>query len=146
MGPSFYLAGDAGAAGETLAGLGLVVKTLTGGVGAASALKMSYAGMTKGLTALGVAMILAARREGAGEALAAEMASSQAELLARLRKAMPDMLPKAYRWVGEMEEIAAFVGEDDPASGIYRAIAGVYQRIADDDGILGAELEGFFAG
>ena len=143
-GPSFYLAGDSGNAADTLASHGLVVKTLAGGIGAASALKMTYAGMTKGLTALAAAMILAAQREGAAEALAAEMGASQTELLARLRKSVPDMLPKAYRWVPEMEEIAAFLGEDDPASGMYRAMARFYQRVADD-GVVGEELKGFFA-
>lgn len=143
-GPTFYLAGESGTAADTLASHGLVVKTLAGGVGAASALKMTYAGMTKGLTALASAMILAAQREGAAEALAAELGSSQKELLARLRKGVPDMLPKAYRWVPEMEEIAAFLGEDDPASGMYRAMAQFYQRVADDE-VLGEQLKGFFA-
>ena len=146
-GPSFYLAELDGVAAAMLGDHGLVVKTLAGGVGAASALKMTYAGMTKGLTALATAMILAAQREGAAEALAAEMASSQPELLTRLRRAMPDMLPKAYRWVPEMEQIAAFLGPDDPASGIYTAMAELYERIATDqtgDGALGAGLLGFF--
>ena len=147
VGPSLYLAETDGAAAGVLGQHGLVVKPLTGGVGAASALKMTYAGMTKGLTALGTAMILAAQREGAAEALAAEMASSQPELLARLRRAMPDMLPKAYRWVPEMEQIAAVLGPDDPASGIYASMAGLYERVAEDraaDGALGAALLGFF--
>ncbi len=143
-GPTFYLAGESGTAADTLASHGLVVKTLAGGIGAASALKMTYAGMTKGLTALAAAMILAAQREGAAEALAAELGVSQKELLARLRKSVPDMLPKAYRWVPEMEEIAAFLGEEDPASGMYLAMARFYQRVADDRGV-GEELKGFFA-
>ena len=145
VGPTFYLAGESGNAAATLAGLGLVVKTLAGGIGAASALKMTYGGMTKGLTALASAMILAAQREGAAEALAAELGASQKEMFARLARSVPDMLPKAYRWVPEMEEIAAFLGEDDPASGIYTAMARFYERIAADDGVLGGELKGFFA-
>ena len=146
-GPTFYLAGETGSAADTLASYGLVVKTLTGGIGAASALKMTYAGMTKGLTALGAAMILAARREGAADALAAELGSSQKELLARLSKSVPDMLPKAYRWVPEMAEIADFLGPNDPASGIYAAMSQFYQGIADDregDGEKAADLTGFF--
>lgn len=144
-GPTFYLAGEAGSAAETLETYGLVVKTLSDGIGAASALKMSYAGMTKGITALGAAMILAAQREGAAEALAAELGTSQTELLARLAKSIPDMLPKAYRWVPEMREIAEFLGNGDPAAGIYRSMAQLYQLIADDgDGKLAAELKGFF--
>lgn len=146
-GPTFYLAGELGAAADTLASYGLIVKTLAGGIGAASALKMTYAGMTKGLTALGAAMILAARREGAAHALAAELGSSQKELLARLSKSVPDMLPKAYRWVPEMQEIAEFLGPDDPAAGIYAAMSQFYQAIADDlrgDSTKAAELQAFF--
>ncbi len=143
-GPTFYLAGDTGAAADALSRHGLVIKTLAGGIGAASALKMTYAGMTKGLTALGAAMILAAQREGAADALAAELASSQKELLARLAKSVPDMLPKAYRWVPEMAEIADFLGPDDPASAIYAAMSQFYRSIADDLDAKEAVLKAFF--
>ena len=142
-GPTLYLSGECGEAAAALGGLGLTVRTLDGGIGAASALKMTYAGLTKGLTALATAMILAARREGAAPALAAELASSQPELLARFRRAIPDMLPKAYRWAPEMEEIAAFLGPADPASGIYTAVAALYEKVAADTEVP-SELTEFF--
>jgi putative dehydrogenase len=110
------------ASGETLDPMlelgryGLDVRPLDAGVGAASALKMCYAGIAKGLTGLGAAMILAATREGAAEALMAEMERSQPEILGLLRPRVPDMLPKAYCWAGEMEEIAAFVGAGEAAT------------------------------
>ena len=147
-GPTFYLSGDTEDAQATLAAYGLSVKALPGGVGAASALKMTYAGLTKGFTALGAAMILAARREGAADALAAELGSSQKEMLARLSRSVPDMLPKAYRWVPEMQEIAEFIGPDAPGGAIYRAISDLYRAIAEDHaqhGALEQELLGFFA-
>ena len=56
---------------------GLIVRVLDGPLTAASALKMSYAGITKGFTALGAAMMLAATRGGSAEALKAELAESQ---------------------------------------------------------------------
>jgi hypothetical protein len=37
------------------------------------------------------------------------------------------MLPKAYRWVGEMEEIAGFVGEGE--GDVYKGLAKLYERI-----------------
>ena len=61
-----------------------------------------------------------------------ELAESQTEHLKRLRQSIPDMFPKAYRWVAEMEEIAEFLGEDDPAALIFKGMAGVFQTIADD--------------
>lgn len=60
-----------------LAQHGLTIKLLDGPVGAASGLKMSYAGITKGLTALAAAMMLAATRFGAASDQAAELAESQ---------------------------------------------------------------------
>ena len=91
---------------------GLIVRVLEGPLTAASALKMSYAGITKGFTALGAAMMLAATRGGSAAALQAELAESQPALLGCLTRQMPNMYSKAYRWVAELDEIAAFVGDD----------------------------------
>ena len=52
-GPTFYLSGPSHQAAATMREYGLVVKELEGGIGTASALKMAYAGITKGLIALG---------------------------------------------------------------------------------------------
>ena len=131
-GPTFYLSGPVGEAVATLNHHGLCAKAVAGGIGAASALKLSYAGITKGITALGAGMILAAMRAGVADALGAELANSQPEVLARLKKAIPDMLPKAYRWVPEMREIADFIGTDLPESQIYEGMATLYRRIAAD--------------
>jgi 3-hydroxyisobutyrate dehydrogenase-like beta-hydroxyacid dehydrogenase len=147
-GPTLYLSGDqAPAAAAILGDHGLAVKLLEGGIGAASALKMSYGGLTKGLTALAAAMILVAQRAGVAVALAAELASSQQQMLSRLSRSVPDMLPKAYRWVPEMQEIAGFLGADDPARDIYRSIARLYEEVAldqDGGGTLGRALQSFF--
>src|SRR5262249_19161294 len=96
------------------------------------ALKMSYAGITKGLTALGSAMLLAATRAGAADALRRELADSQPALFAWLSRQVPGMYPKAYRWVAEMEEIADFVQEDGAARGIFEGAAELYERLAAD--------------
>jgi 3-hydroxyisobutyrate dehydrogenase-like beta-hydroxyacid dehydrogenase len=121
-----------GKPGPSLYVSGLVVKRLDGRIGSASALKMSYAGITKGLTALASAMILAASRNGSAEALRAELAESQPQLLQRFETSLPDMAPKAYRWVAEMEEIAAFAGEDASIRRIYEGIAALYAELAAD--------------
>ena len=132
-GPTFYLSGEAAGALGVLSELGIRTRVMDGPVGAASALKMSYAGITKGLTAIGAAMILAAMRAGAGAALHEELAASQPQLLARFARGMPDMYGKAYRWVAEMREIAAFVGDGHPEHVIYEGMAGLYEHIATDD-------------
>ena len=105
---------------------------LAGALTAASALKMSYAGITKGFTALGAAMMLAATRGGSAEALKAELAESQPALLGYLSRQVPSMYGKAYRWVAELEEIAGFVGEARDEHAMLDAAARFYERIAQD--------------
>ena len=131
-GPVFYYSGGRSESIDQLNDYGLVIRALEGPVGAASALKMSYGGITKGLTAVGAAMILSAERAGVGEALRAELADSQSGLLAYFSRSVPDMFPKAYRWVAEMEEIAHFHG-GGPSQEMYEAIAALYQRLAADN-------------
>ncbi len=137
-GPRILVSGnDAGrAAALSEFGLGFVVTP--GAVGAASALKMCYGGLNKGITALGAAMALAADRAGVGDAFRAELALSQANVLAQLNRGVPDMFPKAYRWVAEMEEISHFVGER-PEAKIFEGFAGLYARLAQD--VAGAKDE-----
>ena len=131
-GPLFYLSGPNAPALAVLAQYGLQVKDLHSPIGAASGLKMSYAGITKGLAALASAMMLAATRFGAAPALAAELAASQPDLLSFCSHVVPDMYPKAYRWVAEMQEIADFAGEDIATRQIYTGIAALYGRLAQD--------------
>jgi 3-hydroxyisobutyrate dehydrogenase-like beta-hydroxyacid dehydrogenase len=141
--PKFYLSGPHAARAQTLGDAGLAVRVLDGPLGAASALKMSYAGITKGLTALGAAMSLAAQRNGAADALMHELTQSQPALAQWLSDNVPRMPPKAYRWVAEMEEIAAFIGDDFAEHRIYEGAAGLYARLANDADATGA-LERFF--
>ncbi len=76
-------------------------------IGQASGLKMCYAALTKGLIALGTELLVAALRLDLAGPLQAELEHSQPSLLAWLERSVPTMPPKAHRWVGEMEEIAA---------------------------------------
>ena len=66
---------------------------------------MCYAALTKGTTALMTQLSIAARL-GVSEALRAEFGQSQPAMLERMQRAVPEMVPKAHRWVGEMAEIA----------------------------------------
>jgi 3-hydroxyisobutyrate dehydrogenase-like beta-hydroxyacid dehydrogenase len=132
-GPTLYFSGPRARDLQALAEAGLVVRVLDGPIGAATALKLSYAGITKGLTAIAAAMILAAERAGAGEGLRAELAASQPRLLQRFQKSIPDMYSKAYRWVEEMRAISEFVGAPFPESRFYEGAAGLYERLARED-------------
>jgi len=127
-----YVSGSAAKEVTRLSDYGLIVRLLDGPLTAASALKMSYAGITKGFTALGTAMMLAASRGGSAEALKAELAESRPDLLRYLSNQVPSMYSKAYRWVAELDEIAAFVGEEFPERDMLQAAARLYDRIAED--------------
>ena len=129
-GPAIYAAGPAVGETKVLRDWGLDWRAIDGPVGAASGLKMSYAGITKGITALGSAMLLGAARFGCAEALVAELSASQPNLLKYLSASIPRMYDKAYRWVAEMEEIADFHGSAEPAADIYAAIARHYAFLA----------------
>jgi 3-hydroxyisobutyrate dehydrogenase-like beta-hydroxyacid dehydrogenase len=131
-GPVLYVSGEAASRVLPLGSHGLDTRSVEGGIGAASALKMSYAGITKGLTALGAAMMLGATRAGVAEALYAELAASQPALLPWLTRQVPGMYQKAYRWVAEMQEIADFLRDDPSAAQMFHGAAGLYQRLAGD--------------
>jgi 3-hydroxyisobutyrate dehydrogenase-like beta-hydroxyacid dehydrogenase len=130
-GPRFYASGRDAYMLTRLASFGLDIAVLDGPVGAASGLKLSYAGLTKGFTALCATMLAAAERDGLDDALRAELARSQPGFLARLDRAVPAMRPKAYRWVAEMRQIAEFVGAPEDGATIYEGAAQLFQRVAN---------------
>ena len=131
-GPRFYASGPQAPRFAKLKEFGLDVRLLGGPMTAASAMKMSYAGITKGTQALGAVMLLAATRGGTADALLAELQSSQPQMLAWLKRSLALMPPKAYRWVAEMHEIADFVGEDPAGHELYVGAAHFYEQIAQD--------------
>jgi len=145
-GPRFYASGPHAPRFAALKDFGLDVRVLGGPMNAASAVKMSYAGITKGTQALGAAMLLAATRGGTADALFAELQGSQPQMLAWLKRSLAQMPPKAYRWIAEMHEIADFVGEDPSAHELYVGAAHFYEQIARDfatDKTAVAALEAF---
>jgi putative dehydrogenase len=131
-GPQLYASGPHASLIGKLGDCGIRFKIMDEPIGGASALKMSYAGITKGLTALAAAMLLAANRAGCEEALIAELSASQPQLLTSFRRSIPDMFSKAERWAPELREIAHFIGAGQIESGIYNSIAAFYEGLAAD--------------
>ncbi len=130
-GPAIYASGEHVREALPLRDWGIDLRAIDGPVGAASGLKMSYAGITKGSTAIGAAMLLGAAHFGCGEALIAELSQSQPQLLARLQRGIPGMYDKAYRWVAEMAEISDFHEANPAARDMYSAIARLYAFLAE---------------
>lgn len=126
-----YLSGeDAGAVAPLFAGTALEARVVAGDATAASALKMAYAAWTKGSQALLLAIEGAARRLGVEDALRAEWERSQPELPERLARAAEQAAAKGWRWVGEMDEIAATLAAVGLPDGFHRAAGEVYSDSA----------------
>jgi 3-hydroxyisobutyrate dehydrogenase-like beta-hydroxyacid dehydrogenase len=105
-----YVSGEHAAEVVPLGQHGLNIRPIGPKIGQASGLKMCYAALTKGLNALGTELLTAAAALDLSDALRAELQASQPNILQWLERQIPGMPPKAYRWVGEMEEIAATFG------------------------------------
>ncbi len=110
------------------AGSNLEAVPLEGGAGAASALKACYAGWTKGATALLAAIRALAEHEGVDAALLAEWKISQPELEKR-SEVVTVQARKAWRWIGEMEEIAASFEAAGLPGGFHLAAADIYRKL-----------------
>jgi 3-hydroxyisobutyrate dehydrogenase-like beta-hydroxyacid dehydrogenase len=110
---------------------GLDVRVIGDKIGQASGLKMSYAALTKGLTAISTELLIAAHRLGLDQELWDEVSSSQKELASILTRSIPSMTPKAHRWVGEMEEIAETFKELGLTERIFHGAADVYRLVKE---------------
>jgi 3-hydroxyisobutyrate dehydrogenase-like beta-hydroxyacid dehydrogenase len=136
-GARIHVSGPDAARVLALRDYGLDIRIVEGGIGAASALKCSYAALTKGTQALGIALILGAMRAGVAPALRQELAESQPALRDFLARQIPNVYRKAYRWVAEMEEIGDHLGAtaDPGARDIYRGMARLFEHLAEGDKI-----------
>ncbi len=123
----FYISGPDAAEVERLSAYGLDVRVLGSEVGQASGFKMTYAGLSKGFAALAIGILVAARRLDLYEPLIEELRLSQPERLARMEKSLPQVPPKAHRWVGEMEEIAQTFKELGLTPSIHQGAAEMYR-------------------
>ena len=103
----FYASGGDLRIFQELSRFGLDIRPLGAEVGLASSIKMCYASMTKGLTALCTELLTAAEILGVSEALGEEFKLSQSALYERMERSLPSMPPKSRRWIGEMEEISS---------------------------------------
>ncbi len=136
-----YLSGDDAAAVAALwEGSFLEPVVLDGRVGSASALKMAYAGWTKGSTALLLAIRAYAEAEGVSDTLIEEWHRSLPDLPTRLARTASGTGRKAWRFVGEMEQIAASLEGAGLPDGFHTAARDVYARLSDLKPVVSAEL------
>jgi len=124
-----YLSGsDARRIANLFAGTKVDARVVSDDVGAASAVKATYAAWTKGSAALLLAIREVARAEGVTDTLLAEWRESIPGLEERLASAERSAQAKGWRWVGEMEEIAAAFAAAGAPEGFHRAASDVFRR------------------
>ena len=146
----FYLSGaNAPAIAALFDGSLVDARAMDERVDAASALKMCYAAFTKGSSALILAVRALAEQNDITDSLLQEWNTSQPGLTARSASTAASTSPKAWRFEGEMREIAATFAAADLPDGFHQAAAEIYARMAglkdakdaDIDAVLNAILQ-----
>jgi len=136
-----YLSGPyAGQAADALGTPELRPVVLEGPPMAASSLKMAYAAWTKGSAALVLTARALARALGVEQALLAEWGDSQPDLADRCELAARGS-GRAWRFAGEMDEIAATCQSAGLPAGFAQAAAEDYRRLAALKGQPAPRLE-----
>lgn len=126
----FYASGREAAAFAALGEHGLDIRVIDATIGSASGLKMCYAALTKGFQALLTQSFVAAHHLGLTDALRSELALSRPQALADADRGLPQIPGKAYRWIAEMDEIAATFAGSGLSPATFRSIAEIYQFVA----------------
>ncbi|MFH1568123.1 MAG: DUF1932 domain-containing protein [Gemmatimonadota bacterium] len=125
----FYASGQRAADFAALGAYGLDVRVLGSEIGQASGFKMCYAALTKGITALAIAQLVAAARLGLLDSLVAELRQSQPDRYADMTRSLPACPARAGRWIGEMEEIARTFAAAGVPPGYHVGAAEVYRLV-----------------
>jgi 3-hydroxyisobutyrate dehydrogenase-like beta-hydroxyacid dehydrogenase len=128
--PRIYVSGPDAYLFEQISHPNLLIRVMSERVGDASGVKMCYAAMTKGTTALAVELLMAARKLGVEQALEKELRESRSDVLDWQVKNIATMPPKAYRWVPEMQEIAKTFGELGLTRRIFEGATDMYALVA----------------
>ena len=111
--------------------MGIIVKQMGDEVGRASGIKMCYAGLTKGTSALHVAVLSLAESLGLTEELAAELSSSQSAAFNAMQSGISRLPARAGRWIGEMEEIAATYDGQGLPPFFHQGAASIYRLLSE---------------
>ncbi len=126
-----YVSGPQGGVLEQLGCPTMLVRNLGPEIGRASALKMVYAGLNKGTSALMAATLIAAEQYGLTEELHAELAESQKAVYARMNDWIGFLAADSARWAPEMREIAMAYAAVGVTPGFHQASQAVYELLAE---------------
>ena len=137
--PRFYASDEHAGILAELDGKGISVPVMRGAVGRASGLKMLYAALTKGTAALHASTLMAAKSLGLFDDLIHELEQSQSGTLTAMGR-VNSISAQAFRWIGEMEEIASTFEDAGVTPNIHAGAAETFQKISDSS--IGRERVG----
>ncbi|MBL8552130.1 MAG: NAD(P)-dependent oxidoreductase [Hyphomonadaceae bacterium] len=132
--PAIYASGPHAERFAMLRELGLDIRVLDAPNGAASALKMAIAGVSKSMTGVVALMAMSAREAGVEAAFLAQLRQSQPGVAAFAGAQIRALPEKAYRWVPEMEALAALAAHPGGPE-VYRGLAALYDWIAREHSV-----------
>ena len=127
--PRLYTSGPRASELEQLRDFGLDVRNIGPETGQASGIKMCYAAMTKGSSALYAQLLMAAELMGLSGHLKAEFQDGQGAVYQRMERGLPAIPAKSRRWVSEMEEIEATFSGLGMTPNLFRGVADMYRLI-----------------
>lgn len=130
LSPVFYASGPDAPELAILNAHGIEVRVLDAPIGSASALKMCFAGVSKGLTAIVAQVILQASASEVAPALRTQLTASLGATLAWAGRQAPLLPDKSYRWVAEMQELAHFMRDIPGAQDLFNGAAIFYAWLA----------------
>tara|TARA_B100001142_G_scaffold44400_1_gene40474 strand:+ start:4316 stop:5155 length:840 start_codon:yes stop_codon:yes gene_type:complete len=106
-----------------------------------SSLKMCYASLTKGSSALLISLILLAEKLNVLDHLFDELKHSQNDTLNTIKKSFPVISSKSERWIAEMEEIGSTYYENELNPGVFDNASYIYKLISKNKTKLTKLLE-----
>lgn len=127
----FYVSGPDTAPMRALDRKGFQVIDLGKEIGKASAMKMAYAGLTKGSWTLWTSVLLTAERNGLLNELVSEFEHSQSATLENMRRMVSALPADSERWIGEMEEIAKTFREADVTGDFHDGAAWMFRLLSE---------------
>ena len=127
--PRIYLSGKLSEKLNFLNGKGIELMVLKGSDFKASATKMVYASITKGSKALVAGALIAAKKNNVYDELIEELKYSEEYFSLVAKNQIPSIKHKAYRWVGEMNEISLTYKESGLTGGFHSEAEKVYELI-----------------
>ena len=127
--PRFYVSGPGAPAMDAFDGKGIDVRQCGHEIGRGSAVKMAYAGITKGTSALHAAMLIAAERLEIADELHEELRTSQQSIYKRMESMTPALPAVSDRYVGEMLEIAKTLAAYDITACFHNGAAETFRLL-----------------